>query len=48
LTKLCFKEVFSSFATYKTHVADVFSFKTSAAFVIIGLVCLYNYVTAKK
>jgi len=48
MTSLCMKEVFSSFATYTTHIADVFSFKTSAAFVVIGLVCLVQYVTAKK
>lgn len=48
MVTLCFKEVFSSFASYTGHIADVFSFKASALFTIVGVVCLYQYVMAKK
>ncbi len=44
VTKLCLKEVFSSLASYTGHIADVFTYKTSIMFPVIGVVCLIKYV----
>ena len=45
MTALCLKEVFSSFASYTGHLADLFTYKTSVMFPLIGAVCLFKYVS---
>ena len=45
MTALCLKEVFSSFASYTGHLADLFVYKTSVMFPLIGAVCLFKYVS---
>lgn len=48
MTNLVFGEVFANLASYKAHLMDIFTYKASLIFPLLGVACFVQYLIAKK
>lgn len=48
MTNLVIGEIFANFAAYKSHLMDIFTYKASLIFPLLGVACFIQYIIAKK